>query len=63
MRLNKAVSNYWMMHYVTPTGHCQLCANSGMIRLGKRQTAAGIAMYAERVPCICPNGQTLRGSK
>jgi hypothetical protein len=38
MKINQAVTSYWMKHYVATLdpGVCRLCANSGRITLGFR---------------------------
>ena len=42
-------------------GHCGLCGNSGFIGMSGLKTSAGILVVAiEKVPCICPNGRTIK---
>lgn len=58
---SKAVTNYWLDWYVNAaTGLCELCANSGIIKLRDRRSAAGTVHVANNVICFCPNGQELR---
>lgn len=45
-------------------GHCGLCGNSGLINMSGLKTAAGTSVAPlEKVPCICPNGRTIKYAK
>jgi len=57
----RAVTNYWMRHYVNSTcSLCSLCGNTGKIDTrGSAMSTAGVD--AGRLNfCICPNGQQAR---
>lgn len=51
MRINKTVANYWYKYYAV-NGWCILCRNIGFVSVTGAKTS--------RVPCICPNGQSVR---
>lgn len=55
---NKAVTDYWLEHYVN-RHMCSLCGNSGRIDTRGVRTAAGHEVGRINF-CICPNGQALR---
>lgn len=51
------IAQFWLERYVSPSGHCGLCGNAGIINTkGKVFTATGeeTGIYAY---CICPNGR------
>jgi hypothetical protein len=62
MKENKAVTKYWLEHYVQ-NGLCSLCANVGLVdtRYAPRSRSVRPPAWTGRVNfCICPNGQALR---
>jgi hypothetical protein len=56
---NEAVIQYWLAHYISPSGFCSLCANSGIVDTRGIVTASGVPT-GQRNFCICPNGQAKR---
>ena len=36
---------------------CGLCANHGIVRLGRDKTPSGFELEQHDAPCICPNGR------
>ena len=55
---DKAVTEYWIEHYVH-RNHCSLCGNTGVIDTRGAKTPAGFDCGRLNW-CICPNGQLSR---
>lgn len=60
---NKAVTEYWLAHYVeaeSGIGLCSLCGNTGIIDT-RHSAISPAGINSGRLNwCICPNGQAMR---
>jgi hypothetical protein len=55
MATNKTVTNYWLKYYTNDEGICKLCDNIGFVNPFD-------SLQGHRMPCICPNGQSIRAN-
>lgn len=53
------ITKYWFLNYVSPSGLCTLCGNTGKIDTVGITSAAGVLCGRINL-CLCPNGQKMR---
>jgi hypothetical protein len=59
-KTRKAVERFWLTFFVSDSGYCSLCGNTGFIDTTETASTPTGLNVGRRNLCICPNGQAIR---